>query len=101
MELEVKITNLNKEEIIYILSEAFKRPIWNKNNVVEIYNNLLINKEAKIINIRNIPFLISLKNLYKAIETFIGEVGKVNIYKYDLSDCDKILQYALFGKMIY
>ena len=101
MELKIEITNLTKEEIICILSEAFKCSMWNKNNVIEISNKLLNNEEATIINCRNIKFLISLNNLYRAIETFIGEVGKINIYKYDLSDCNKILQYALFGKMLY
>ena len=101
MELKIEITNLNKEEIICILSEAFKCPLWNKNNAIEISNKLLNNGEAPIINCRNIKFIISLSNLYRGIEAFIGEVGKVNIYKYDLSDGDKILQYALFGKVIY
>ena len=101
MELKIEITNLTKEEIICILSEAFKCPMWNKNNVIEISTKLLNNEETTIINSRNIKFLISLNNLYRAIEKFIVEVGKVNIYKYDLSDGDKILQYALFNKIIY
>ncbi len=101
MELKIEITNLKKEEIICILSEAFKCPMWNKNNVVEISNKLLNNEEATIINSRNIKFLISLNNLYRAIEKFIVEVGKLNIYNYNLIDCDKIIQYALFGVIIY
>ena len=53
MELRVEVTNLTKEDIIYILSEGFKYPRWNKNNVVEITNNLLENDYTTIIDIKN------------------------------------------------
>ena len=97
MEIEIEITNLTKEDIIYILSEGFKCPMWNKNNVVEVTNNLLEDSYTKIINIKNIKFSMSLNRLYRGIELFIKNGGNTNIYKYDLFDCDKIIQYALFG----
>ena len=101
MEINVEITNLAKEDIIYILSEGFKYPRWNKNNVVEITNNLLEDNCTTIIDIKNIRFSISLHRLYKGIELFIKNGGGTNLYKYDLIDCDKIIQYALFGEIIY
>ena len=52
MEINVEITNLTKEDIINILSEGFKCPMWNKNNVVEVTINLLEDKHTKIINSR-------------------------------------------------
>ena len=101
MEINVEITNLTKEDIIYILSEGFKYPRWNKNNVVEITNNLLEDNCTTIIDIKNIRFSISLHRLYKGIELFIKNGGGTNLYKYDLIDCDKIIQYALFGIIMY
>ena len=97
MELRVEVTKLTKEDIIYILSEGFKCPMWNKNNVVEVTNNLLEDNYTTIINIKNIKFSMSLYRLYRGIELFIKNGGATNIYKYDLFDCDKIIQYALFG----
>ena len=101
MEINVEITNLTKEDIIYILSEGFKCPMWNKNNVVEVTNNLLEYNQTTIINIKNIKFAMSLNRLYEGIELFIKKGGSINIYKYDLFDCDKIIQYALFGVIMY
>ena len=101
MEIEVKITNLTKEDIINILSEGFKCPMWNKNNVLEITNKLLNNEDTKIINVRNVKFTISLHRLYKGIELLIKNGGDTNIDKYDIFDCDRIIQYALFGEIIY
>ena len=71
MEINVEIKNLTKDDIIYILSEGFKCPIWCKNNVIEITNKLLNNENATIINIRNVKFEISLYRLYKGIELIL------------------------------
>lgn len=101
MEINVEIKNLTKEDIIHILSEGFKCPIWCKNNVIEITNKLLNNEKATIINIRNIKFDISLYRLYKGIELFIKNGGSTKLYKYDVFDCDDIIQYALFGTIMY
>ena len=97
MEINVEVTNLTKEDIIYILSEGFKCPRWYKNNVLEVTNNLLKNEYTTIIDSKNIRFAMSLNRLYKGIELFIKNGGSTNIYSYDLFDCDKIIQYALFG----
>ena len=97
MEINVEVTNLTKEDIIYILSEGFKCPMWNKNNVLEITNQLLDNEHTTIISSKIVRFSISLHRLYKGIELFIKNGGGTNLYKYDLFDCDKIIQYALFG----
>ena len=101
MEINVEIKNLTKEDIIYILSEAFKRSMWNKNNVIQVTNMLLNDECTTIINNRNIKFTLSLYRLCRGIELFIKNGGGVNPSEYDLIDGDRILQYALFGKMIY
>ena len=101
MEINVEITNLTKEDIIYILSEGFKCPIWNKNNVLEITNQLLDNEYTTIISSKNVRFSISLHRLYKGIELFIENGGSTKLYKYNTFDCDNIIQYALFGEIIY
>ena len=101
MELRVEVTNLTKEDIIYILSEGFKCPMWNKNNVVEVTNNLLEDNYTTIINIKNIKFSMSLYRLYRGIEFHINNGGSRNIYNYDLQDSDTIIQYALFGTILY
>ena len=101
MELNVEIKNLTNEDIIYILSEGFKYPRWNKNNVVQVTNNLLNNEYTTIIDIKNVKYSISLYGLYRGIELFIKNGGGTNLYKYDLTDCDKIIQYALFGIIMY
>ena len=101
MEINVEINNLTKEDIIYILSEGFKCPIWNKNNVLEITNQLLDNEYTTIISSKNVRFSISLHRLYKGIELFIENGGNTKFYKYDIFDCNKIIQYTLFGVLIY
>lgn len=101
MEIDVLIKNLTKEDIIYILSEGFKCPMWCKNNVIEITNKLLNNENATIVNLRNTKFDISLYRLYRGIELFIKKGGNTKIYKYNVFDCDTIIQYALFGQIIY
>lgn len=101
MELRIEVTNLTKEDIINIMSEAFKSPRWYKNNVLEVTNKLLNNQYTTIIDSKNVKYSLSLYRLYSGVELFIKNGGGINIYKYDLIDCDKIIQYALFGIIMY
>lgn len=101
MEIEVKITNLTKEDIIQILSEAFKSPRWNTNNVMEVTNNLVNNTFTIIKDSKNVKYSLSLHRLYEGIELFIKDGGSTNHIEYDLIDCDKIIQYSLFGILMY
>ena len=101
MEINVEIKNLTKEDIIYILSESFKHPRWNKNNVIEVTNKLLNNEKVTIINSRNIEFSMSLYRLYRGIEAFIKNGGSLNPLVFGLNGGNKIIQYALFGEIIY
>ena len=47
MEINVEIKNLTQLDIIYILSEGFKCPMWYKNDVIEVTNKLLNNEKVK------------------------------------------------------
>ena len=101
MELEIKITNLTKEDIIHIMSEAFKSPRWNNNKVMEVTNNLVNNTFTTIKDSKNVKYSMSLHRLYEGIELFIKNGGSINHIEYDLIDCDKIIQYSLFGILMY
>ena len=101
MEINVEIKNLTKEDIIYILSETFKHSMWNKNNAIEVTNKLLNNECTTIINNRNIKFALSLYRLYRGIELFIKNGGGTSLCKYNSSDGDKIIQYSLFGELMF
>ena len=101
MEINVEIKNLTKEDTIYILSETFKHSMWNKNNAIEVTNKLLNNECTTIINNRNIKFALSLNRLYRGIELFIKNGGGTSPCKYDSSDGDKIIQYSLFGALMF
>ena len=101
MEINVEVKNLTKEDIIYILSETFKHSMWNKNNAIEVTNKLLNNECTTIINNRNIKFALSLYRLCAGIGLFIKNGGGTNLCKYDLIDGDKIIQYSLFGELMF
>ena len=101
MEIEVKVSNLSKEDIIAILSEAFKHSMWNKNNAIEVTNKLLNNECTTIINNRNIKFALSLYRLCIGIGLFIKNGGGTSLCEYDSSDGDKIIQYSLFGELMF
>ena len=101
MEINVEIKNLTQLDIIYILSEGFKCPTWDKNNVIEVTNKLLNNEKVTIINSRNIEFSMSLYRLYRGIELFIKNGGGLDPLIYGVNGGNKIIQYALFGEIIY
>ena len=101
MEINVEVKNLNKDDILYILCEGFKHPRWNKNNVIEVTNKLLNNENVTIINSRNIEFSMTLYRLYRGIETFIKNGGSLDPLIIGLNGGDNIIQYALFGKVMY
>lgn len=100
--MEIEVKNLKKEDIITILNKAFELPWWNENNAIDIVDELL---EFDIVSIYNSEngkvYKIDLDELYTGIELYINNDGKTNISSYDIVDCDKILQYTIFGKLLY
>ncbi|MGM9969826.1 MAG: hypothetical protein ACI35S_05455 [Anaeroplasma sp.] len=46
-------------------------------------------------------YSLSLEELYRGIELFIENGGSSNIEEYDFNDADDVLQYALFGQIVW
>lgn len=100
--MEIEIKHLKKEDIITILSGAFKCPWWNENNALDMVDKLLGFDEVLLYNSENGKvYTLHLNELCRGIEKFINSGGSTNISRYDLGDCDCILQYSLFGKLLY
>ena len=100
--MEIEIKHLKKEDIITILSGAFKCPWWNENNAIDIVDDLVDFNIVSIYNSENGKvYKIDLDEFYDGIELFIKNSGNTNISSYDIFDCDKILQYTMFGKLLY
>ena len=104
MELRVEVTNLTKKDILIILREAIINHVWEFDvELEEIPKLLLENKEPlKVRKVsRNIYFQLSLHNFIKGVEIHINNGGSRNIYNYNLQDSDAVIQYALFGTIVY
>ena len=104
MEINVKITNLTKKDILIILRETIINHVWGFDIELEEIPKLLLENEKPIMIrkvSRNVYFKLSLHNFIKGIEMFINNGGSRNIYNYDLNDSDAIIQYALFGTLMY
>lgn len=100
--MKIEITELTKDDIITILSEAFKLPMWRRNNAVKVTNELLNEKRALIYNSKDyMNYALNLESLYNGLEKFILKIGNTNIDRYDYIDGDFILQYALFGVIVF
>lgn len=100
--MEIEIKNLKKEEVIAILNKAFELPWFIENNAIDIVDDLLYFDIVSIYNSENGKiYKIDLDELYDGIELFIKNGGSTNISSYDIVDCDKILQYTMFGKLLY
>lgn len=104
METRVEVTNLTKKDILIILREAIINHVWEFDvELEEIPKLLLENKKPLMIRkvSRNIYYRLSLGNFIKGIELFMNTGGSRNIYNYDLNDSDTIIQFALFGTIMY
>ena len=103
MEINVEIKNLTKKDIIDILAVAFSGTLWaNDEPIEDLARTLLKGNKIEIINFEDSEkYILSLNNLCKGIELFIKNGGSTNISNYDSSDGDKILQYALFGILMF
>ena len=104
MELRTEVTNLTKKDILIILREAIINHVWEFDvELEEIPKLLLENKKPLMVRkvSRNIYYRLSLGNFIKGIEMFINYGGSRNIYNYNLQDSDTIIQFALFGTIMY
>lgn len=104
MELRTEITKLTEKDILIILRESIINHVWEFDvELEEIPKLLLEDKEPlKVRKVsRNVYFQLSLHNFIKGVEIHINNGGSRDIYSYDLQDSDAIIQYALFGQMVY
>lgn len=103
MEIEVKISKLSKEDIISILALAFSGHwLANDQSIEDLAMSLLKGNKVELTNFGDSEkYVLSLNNLCKGIELFIKNGGGTDPCKYDLSDGDKIIQYSLFGIIMF
>lgn len=104
MEIEVKVSNLSKEDIISILAAGFSGD-WHENeneHTIEEMALMLLEGQSIILKSYKVGgiYKLSLNLLCTGIGLFIKN-GGVNPCKYDSSDGDKIIQYSLFGELMF
>ena len=116
MKIKVKITDLSKEEIVDLLSTAlYGNPRLGVDNSTEEYKQadgdtieeklaymLLKGQGIYLIDMYEDELLdLDLDRLYEGLSSFIENGGSSNIEEYDLIDADSVLQYAIFGEIIW
>ena len=105
MEIEVKVSNLTKEDIVCILSAGFSGDWYENGNEHTIKEMALMLLEGQSIILKNYKvggiYVLRLNHLCKGIELFIKNGGSTDICNYDSSDGDKIIQYSLFGILMF
>ena len=105
MEINVEIKNLTKEDIVCILEAGFSGDWYENGNEHTIKEMALMLLEGHSIVLKNYKvggiYVLRLNNLCTGIGLFIKNGGGTSLCKYDLIDGDKILQYALFGALIF
>ena len=103
MEINVEIKNLTKEDIISILEAGFSGDWYENEHTIEEMALMLL--EGKSIILKNYKvggiYTLRLNHLCTGIGLFIKNGGGTNLCKYDLIDGDKIIQYSLFGELMF
>ena len=105
MEINVEIKNLTKEDIISILVAGFRGDWYENGNEHTIEEMALMLLEGQSIMLKSYKvggiYKLRLNLLSTGIELFIKNGGGTNLCKYDSSDGDKIMQYSLFGELMF
>ena len=103
MELEVKISNLSEEDIICILAAGFSGDWYESEHTIKEMASILLDGGSIILKSYKVGgiYVLRLNHLCTGIGLFIKNGGGTNICKYDLSDGDKIIQYSLFGALMF
>ena len=105
MEIEVKISNLSKEDIVCILAAGFSGNWYEYENEHTIKEMALMLLEGQSIILKNykVGGIYKLRSnlLCAGIGSFIKNGGGTDPCKYDSSDGDKIIQYSLFGILMF
>lgn len=116
MKFNVIIKELEREEIVNLLSSAlYGSPWWEVDNTTEEYKKAkgdtiddkladMLLKGQKVILIdmeEDTPYELTLDKLYKGLELFIKNGGSIDIDDYDLVEADSVIQYAIFNDVIW
>ena len=105
MEIEVKISNLSKEDIICILSAGFSGDWYENGNEHTIEEMALMLLEGGSVMLKSYKvggiYVLRLNHLCIGIGLFIKNGGGTSLCKYDLIDGDKIIQYSLLGELMF
>lgn len=114
--MEIKNYSLIKEEIADLLSTAlYGSPWWKVDNSTDEYKQadgdtieekladmLLKDQSAYLIDKEeDTPYELTFYKLCKGLSLFMENGGSSNIEDYDLIDADSVLQYAIFGEIIW
>lgn len=114
--MEIKNYSLIKEEIADLLSTAlYGNPRLSVDNSTEEYKQadgdtieekladmLLKGQGIYLIDLYEDELLdLDLDRLFKGLRLFIENGGSLNIEDYDLIDAVSVLQYAIFGEIIW
>ena len=103
MEIEVKVSNLSKEDIVCILEAGFSGDWYENEHTIKEMALMLLEGQSIILKNYKVggKYVLRLNHLYTGIELFIKNGGGTNLCKYDLIDGNKIIQYSLFGALIF
>ena len=103
MEIEVKISDLSEEDIVCILSAGFSGDWYENEHTIKEMALMLLEGQSIILKSYKVGgiYVLRLNHLCTGIGLFIKNGGGTNLCKYDLIDGDKIIQYSLFGALIF
>ena len=103
MEIEVKVSNLTKEDIVCILSAGFSGDWYGNEHTIEEMALMLLEGQSIMLKNHKVGgiYKLRLNHLCTGIGLFIKNGGGTNLCKYDLIDGDKIIQYSLFGALMF
>lgn len=116
MKYQVKIEKLELNEIADLLTTAlYGSYIWKVDNTTKEYEeaqgNTIEDKLADMLlkgqqvvlidNEEDEAFAFNLCQLYRGLELYVKNGGHIAIEEYDFNDADAVLQYAIFGKIIF
>ena len=103
MEIEVKISDLSEEDIVCILSAGFSGDWYENEHTIKEMALMLLEGQSIILKSYKVGgiYVLRLNHLCTGIGLFIKNGGGTNLCKYDLIDGDKIIQYSLFGELMF
>lgn len=116
MKYQIKVEKMERNEIADLLTTAlYGSYIWKVDNTTKEYNeaqgNTIEDKLADVLlkgqqvilidTEEDETFSLNLYQLYRGLELYVKNGGHIAIEEYDFNDADAVLQYAIFGKIVF